>query len=340
MIECIFTLDYEVYGNGTGSLNELVFEPAERLKEIFLGWNARFVAFVEAAEFEQIEAQGTDPAIEPVRCQIHDLHRRGFEIGLHLHPQWCNARHKNGHWILDTSEYNLCTLSISRIREIVAGSLNYLRYVLDGPSFTPLAFRAGNWLFQPTANAARVLTENGIRIDSSVFKGGLQHNHALDFRAALRNGYYWTFSDRVTQPDPAGRMLEIPIHTEMVPVWKMATSKRLGLSGPPSAVNTSFLHKLNRARDLLRLLYPLKLDFCRMTLNELTSMMDRVIRQDSADPSTYRPIVAIGHTKDLRDPDAVEAFLAYLSANRITVATFESSWPRMLPEEVRAVLQR
>ena len=31
MIECIFTLDYEIYGNGTGALKDLVYEPAERL---------------------------------------------------------------------------------------------------------------------------------------------------------------------------------------------------------------------------------------------------------------------------------------------------------------------
>ena len=35
MIECIFTLNYEIYGNGAGSLKELVHDPAERLREIF-----------------------------------------------------------------------------------------------------------------------------------------------------------------------------------------------------------------------------------------------------------------------------------------------------------------
>ena len=28
MIECIFTIDYEIYGNGEGSLQQLVYEPA------------------------------------------------------------------------------------------------------------------------------------------------------------------------------------------------------------------------------------------------------------------------------------------------------------------------
>ena len=31
MIECIFTVDYEIYGNGTGALIDLVYEPAKQL---------------------------------------------------------------------------------------------------------------------------------------------------------------------------------------------------------------------------------------------------------------------------------------------------------------------
>ena len=53
MIKCIFTLDYEIYGNGTGALKELVYEPTERLMQVFDKWGARFVNYVEVAEFER-----------------------------------------------------------------------------------------------------------------------------------------------------------------------------------------------------------------------------------------------------------------------------------------------
>ena len=229
MIECIFTIDYEIYGNGEGSLKELVFEPAKRLKTIFDEAGEKFVVFVEAAELEKIDTCRTDPAIDQVKDQIREFHQDGFEIALHLHPQWCNARYENRKWNLDYTEYNLCTLPEKRIAEIVDRSIAYLRDVLSAPDFTPLSFRAGNWLFQPTASAARVLAERGIKIDSSVFKGGRQHRHHLDYRRAIKNGYYWMFGDDVTIPDPAGPLFEIPIYTKLVPFWKMATSKRLGL---------------------------------------------------------------------------------------------------------------
>jgi hypothetical protein len=340
MIECIFTLDYEVYGNGTGALRELVYEPGERLREIFRKWNARFVVFVEAAEFPKIEAWKTDRAICDVNRQIRDFHREGFEIGLHLHPQWCNARYESGEWILDHDEYNLCTLPRHRISEIVEQSLDYLRKVIGRADFTPVSFRAGNWLFQPTETAASVLAEKGIQVDSSVFKGGLQHINGLDYRPALRNGYYWQFSRDVNEPDPAGKWIEAPIYTEMVPLWKMSTSKRLGFTGGQGMGTQSAKQKLNRGLDLLRLWYPRKLDFCRMTLDELTSTIERIVHADKKFPAEYKPIVAIGHTKDLSDPETVDAFLSFLHENQIVVSTFERARPKLLQETAQTASVR
>jgi hypothetical protein len=315
---------------GTGGLRELIYEPAAGLMDVFRRRNARFVAFVEVAELERIEACGTDPTIDLVKRQVRELHADGFEIGLHLHPQWCNARYEAGQWHLDDREYNLCTLPRERITDIVGDALAYLRRVLRQPSFTPLSFRAGNWLFQPTAVAADVLAYHGLRIDSSVFKGGRQRQHAMDYRRALRNGHYWSFRHDVNEPDPAGSWTELPIHTEMVPCWRMLTAKRVRLQtrkhvrpqtrqrGPGRAVGS----RLHRVVDFMRPRYPLKLDVCRMGLAELTGMMDRLIREDRKHPEIYHPVVAIGHTKDLVDLPTVDAFLAFLAANDITVSTF------------------
>src|SRR5262245_54521266 len=268
MIECVITIDYELYGDGSGALRELVYEPAARLMEVFRRRNVRFVAFVEAAELERIDACGTDAAIELVTQQVRALHAEGFEVGLHLHPQWCNARYLEGQWHLDDHEYNLCTLPRERIVQIVGDALACLRRLVDDPRFTPLAFRAGNWLFQPTHTAAGVLAQYGIRIDSSVFKGGRQHQNALDYRRALRHGYYWSFSRDVNEPDPAGPWTELPIYTEMVPFWRMLTARRVGLQMRGPGRSRAAPRRLHRILDFLRPRYPLKLDVCRMGLRE------------------------------------------------------------------------
>ena len=329
MIECIFTVDYEIYGNGEGSLRELVYEPAESLKAVFRRWNASCVVFVEAAELEIIGSEGADTAIDLIEQQIREFHREGFEVGLHLHPQWYNARQKDAQWQLDYGEYNLCSLSLDRIDQIVDRSIAYLRKVLGAPGYNPLSFRAGNWLLQPTGAAAKSLAEHGIKVDSSVFKGGLQHQHNLDYRRSRKNGYYWTFSEDVNVPNPRGVLFEIPTFTKMVPIWKMFTAKRIGLQQKGPANTQGRQKRLARLRDFSRFRHPMKLDFCRLTATEMIRMFDLEMERDRRKPALFRPIVAIGHTKDLVDLETVESFLSYLRRKGIPVSTFRDVYAKI-----------
>ncbi len=331
MIKFVFTVDYEIYGNGCGSVKELIYEPAQRLKEIFDKWKVQFVVFVEAVELDIIYSHSADPVFSLIKRQMQDFYEEGFEIGLHIHPQWYNARYKNGTWLLDYSEYNLCLLPKERIMKIIDRSIEFLRRTLGVNDYSPLSFRAGNWLLQPTQAVAQVLASRGIKIDSSVFKGGLQLKNNLDYRPALKNGYYWKFSDDVNIEDSNGALLEVPIHTEMVPFWKMATSKRFNLqrkATSSSKKKSGRNGKLSRIRDFLRFRYPLKLDFCRMTLPELIRMVGKVIKEDEKDPDTFRSLVAIGHTKDLVDFETVDSFLSYLTKKQIPISTFKDIYPK------------
>ena len=290
--------------------------------ELFRKHNVRFVSFTEVAELEMIELMGTDSAIDLVKSQIRELYNDGFELGLHLHPQWYNGRYEHGAWRLDCDEYNLCTLPQERIVEIVDRAIGYLRNLVIDKNYVPLSFRAGNWLFQPARATASVLASRGIRVDSSVFKGGLRHELGLDYRRALRNGYYWKFSERVDIPDPDGALLEIPIYTQMVPLWRMFNAKRIELERKGSSGQTSS-QRYHRVRDLLRIRHPYKIDFCRLNKEELTRIVDDVILEDQWDSSTIKPIVSIGHTKELDDLETVEYLLSYLKGRGIRISTFQ-----------------
>ncbi len=328
MISCVFTIDYEIYGNGDGTLTSLVYEPAAKFAALFQKWGLRFVTFAEVAELEMIETHGTDPGTDAVNHQLRELYRNGFELGLHLHPQWYNAQYRGGSWSLDYGEYNLCTLGPERIEQIIDRSIAYCRRLLDVPDFTPFSFRAGNWLLQPTRTVASVLAARGIRIDSSVFKGGVRHEHHLDYRRALNNGYYWRFGDNVDTPDPDGALLELPIYTRMVPIWNILTAKRLNLERRSLSVTPTFRQRLHRGMDVARLWHPLKLDFCRMDINEMTRLIDGVVREDRESPDIFRPLIAIGHTKELFDLAVVDLLLSYLEQNRIEVSTLKKIYPR------------
>ena len=277
---------------------------------------------------EMIEGRGTDKYIDLVENQIRELHIDGFELGLHLHPQWYNAKHVNGNWELDYNEYNLCRLPRKRIVQIVDRSIDYLRKVLGDSGFTPTSFRAGNWLIQPSKTITKVLTDRGIKVDSSVYKGGVRHQVKLDYRRSLKNGYYWKFDGDINKPDLQGVLLEIPIHAQMVHTWKMFSSRRVGLERKGvSAANTG-TNKFYRLLDFLRFKHPLKFDFCRMKLNELINRIDTIIKEDRQDPTSFKPIVIIGHTKELIDFKTIESFLGYLVQKGIEISTFKDVYHR------------
>jgi hypothetical protein len=325
MIECIFTIDYEIMGNGTGSLADLVYNPAQVLADTFQRHRLPFVAFIEAAELEMIERTGADKAIDLVKRQVRAFYSRGMEIGLHLHPQWYQAEFKNSRWKLDYNEYNLCLLPIEKIDLYLSRAISYLRYVLNNPSFNPVSFRAGNWLAQPSKNLSRSLVKHNIKIDSSVFKGGLIKYFNIDYRPALNNGYFWKFRDDINKPEVSGPLLEIPIYTKMVPFWKLL--KRAGAKSYTTYHNLeeTFISKFSRFSDFLRLKYPLKFDFCKLELKEMISIIEQLLKYDKQTPSIFKPVVLSGHTKDKFSPEQLDSFIIYLKNKNINITTLDQA---------------
>lgn len=325
MIDFIFTLDYEIYGNGVGSLRDLVLDPTQRIAEIFRDFGAPFVIFAEAVELAKIDEAQSDPGSAAVREQLRELRAAGHEIALHLHPWWANARYESGRWQLDWNERNLGTLPPERLEAIVAAGIDYLRSALGDPDFTPVAFRAGQWLFQPSAGVTQVLVEHDVRLDSSVFKGGRMRGLGLDYRPAAANDAFWRFADDVNVPDSDGQLWEIPIHTEMVPFWRMLRPKRLQLQHKTR--NASQGSPLPRDwRDFVRFRYPRKLDFCRMSFEEMRQAAEGSL----ANPCNgcHNIVVAIGHSKDFLESNDIRRFLAFLRERALNVTTFA----RMLQE--------
>ena len=321
MIECIFTLDYEIYGNGQGSLRDLVLDPTQRLAEVFQEFDAPLVVFAEAVEFAKMEEAQCDPDIGGVRAQLRELRAAGHEIALHLHPWWANARHEGGRWHLDWSERSIGTLEPRRVEAIVSEAIRYLREALHDPHFTPLAFRAGQWAIQPTPVIVSVLARHGVRVDSSVFKGGHIHGLDLDYRPAVANTGFWRFGNDVNMPDPNGPLWEVPIHTQLVPFWQMLGRKRLKLQSKTRGASkgSPLPHQW---RDFLRFRYPRKLDFCRMTFEEMRETVEVVLKRRQLLEQEHSVLVAIGHSKDFVDSEAVRRFLTFLEKRAIPVTTF------------------
>jgi len=329
MIYVAFSLDYEIYGNGSGDLNKLVISPTEKMIKIFSDYNVKFTNFVECGSLYMFKnIYNID--LNNINKQILQLYANGHEIGLHIHPQWFNSEYKNNQYFLNFSEVNLCTLSSEKIKSYLKKSISYLNSVI-GEDYVPISFRSGLWLMQPSQPISGILYELGIRIDSSLFKGGVFKNYNVDYSRSIKNSYYWKFSKDVNIPDPDGILYEFPIYSKMSFILKSFNRKKINISlKRPNFNKKTKLSTLYNSLKTFRLYNPTKLDFCKLTFKEMINMLKREIELDKKDYNTLRPIVFIGHSKNLFDVNTIKLTLDYLMNNNIQIGTFQNYFNKYL----------
>jgi len=223
MLQVIFTLDYEIHGNGDGSPLTLMVEPTRRLLDQFERHGARLTILADVAEIlkfkDHVETNGHDTFhYHAIARQLQDAIRRGHDVQLHLHSSWFNARYDGTHWVQDWSEYNFAALPVHVMQAYVETGKQYLESLLQAvdPHYRCTGFRAANWSMQPSRNAMEVLQRNGITMESSVFKWGRRSGLVnFDYSDAPSALLPWRASfDDVCHQDSQSPIWEVPIYAE------------------------------------------------------------------------------------------------------------------------------
>ena len=332
MVGLIFTLDYEIYGTGAGDPKALMVGPTEHLLSVLDRFGARVTIMAEVAEILAFKRQYEfRSVVAMIEDQLRSAVARGHDVQLHLHPAWFNAQYDGDRWHLDSSEYALVGLPLSRISECLRWGKEYLEELLRPvrSTYRCVAFRAGNWLIQPAREVVTALERHGFRYDTSVFKHGWGSAgpYVLDYRSAHDELFSW-----VVDPDDINRsservgLREVPIFSRKVLLTSMLTPRRLSMQrhlrrriALDGAADSTRLGA-GRQVSALRLFYPKKFDFCRMTFREMREYLHCAIaRCDGADKPV--PVVAIGHSTELADGGQLRRFLEYVrTACRTEVA--------------------
>jgi hypothetical protein len=91
MLHLVFTLDYEIRGDGSGDPYRLMVEPAGRLLDLLERYGAKVTIMAEVAEILKFKAHagqtGTDGFhYHRIADQLRDAVRRGHDVQSHLHP--------------------------------------------------------------------------------------------------------------------------------------------------------------------------------------------------------------------------------------------------------------
>ncbi|MEK7780123.1 MAG: hypothetical protein AAB370_01320 [Verrucomicrobiota bacterium] len=349
MLKPIFTLDYEIHGNGDGCPHELMVEPTNRMLDLFEQYGAKLTIMADVAEIlkfkEYKETTGRDDYhYDAIARQLSDAVRRGHDAQLHLHASYFNAKHEAGRWVQDWSEYNFAGLRLERLIEIVRAGKSYLEDLLQpvNPKYVCNVFRAANWSVSPSRNVVRALLANGITVDTSVFKHGKREGIvSFDYSNAHSDLLPWRADEEdICRRNPNGSLVEIPIYCERRWIGAFFSMNRLyrakmtrahriqNLSPAPSAPGQGEKRSsgLRRKLALLTDRHAWKADFNQCTGSQLIRALERAEKKMPAQKSRALPFVLIGHSKQFTraNEESLRPFLAFVSQrkDRFGFATF------------------
>lgn len=209
------TLDYEIYfGENHGTVENCILKPTEELIRIGKEQNVRFVFFVDCGFILKLdEYRKKYPQLEKdytgISDQVKRLSAEGHDVQLHIHPHWEDSHYNGERWVIDVKRYKLSDFSERDIADIV-GRYKKVLSGLTGKNI--FAFRAGGWCLQPFDKLEKIFVQNGISLDSSVFRNGYfeTEQYSYDFRNAPDKDIYRFRQDPVKE-DTNGTFTELPI---------------------------------------------------------------------------------------------------------------------------------
>jgi len=339
MLKLIFTLDYEIHGNGEGNPFDLMVEPTYRLMDILDEYGAKLVIFADIAEiikFKEYRDQfGKDGySYEKIIYQLRDAVLRGHDVQLHLHSSYFDSYFQSGKWVQNWAIYNLATLSFEEIDHFIKITKKILEEEIIKPvkpDYECYIFRASNWSMQPTRNIAYALLNNGICIDSSVYKYGKQTGWVdYDYTDAYNETFPYKASiEDICQFDPISKLVEFPIHCEMKYLISFITPIRIfrairalrhrhdendqkSNKNKISACSNGKIY--SKFTKLMPSTYPRKFDFNQLTGKQMIKALKKI--KNDADKLNY--VTLIGHSKTFikLNEKSLKEFLNFVDKNR------------------------
>ena len=341
MRHVLLTIDYEIFGNGSGDVRQHVVDPTERMARIAERYQKPLVIYVEVEEYlafqrhatELTSALGYDPA-RLIRDQMRDLARRGHDVQLHIHPEWHGARLVNGRWQLDFTKRTVDSLfeTVEETTAYLAERKEDLKELAGLSANHPvLAYRAGAFSAQPGTKLIPALAHNGFQIDSSVVHGLTQKNEHLDldYRNAPAGKQMWRVRSDVAVEDAAGPLMEISIASVPGRRFHQLTPGRLKAKfsrNVPREQQSKMISDLgvkSNPAQMLKFLWqkiPLKMDFHNVAPRKLLRWIVEAEKPADGNPDV---LVLIGHSKEYIDDAGFDRLLRGLVGNPgLRVSTF------------------
>lgn len=345
MIHLILSLDYELFGNGSGDVRRDMIEPTDRLLTLCDKYGAKISIMLEVGEYwamKRAEQAGSlhldySPSRE-IEKQIKNAVGSGHDVQLHLHPWWIGAAFEDNNWQLNPDYFRITDLPHGMGSEddpvSILGVLRQGKKTLEAiinptcPEYECLVYRAAMFWGQPSKELIIGLKRTGLVADSSVIKGLHETTPVpTDYRQAKsETGYWWTSEDDISQSGPTGEnIIEFPVYSRFRPYvcnFKL-TKLRVTLKRRNMEKNDMNGHGMMQGRQSIEspgqmvkkigTMQPLKYDFCKLSATDMIRGLRRSISDDrTAGGDSDTPVVMLGHSKDFWNDRNLERFLLFI----------------------------
>jgi len=329
MLNICMTADHELF-TGVNFVNEeeVLIKPTEQLLTTLEAHQIPLTLFTDVCSIERyrkILPESSFP--DMIEAQLKRAVAAGHDVQLHLHPHWIDSEFTEGKWVTKYDRFRLHTWGFESktgtadASTIIRWGKIYLEALLRpvNPSYHCLSFRAGGWCLQPEEPLLKALISEGIRIDTTVYRGGYvsYEDKWFDFRKAPDVASWWIDPalGLATQAEPSPEaMFEVSIGSDSTlagMVFKKLRSDRkrnkreqsLSRGASMDSLMGTPVSMLDKVRDLFT--KPIMLSFDNACASSMLDIVERYVRLDAkSSEDTY--VSVIGHPKTINADDLKE----------------------------------
>ena len=310
-VAIITTLDYELFGDGSGVVQREQIIPTAHLANIYDLYGAKLTIMFEYGQFRAYKkfAKYNSNFLEDnkkIEAQLIDLVKRGHDIQLHYHPQWHYARYNKDTQKIDVNlDYiDMSSLPENELKEVLKEAKEFLEELLKPykSNYECIAFRAGSWAVKDEAKLLKALKNAGFRADSSVVPNVKFKSCKVNFEYTnCPSQYkYWYCKESLSKGED-GDFLEFPNYTLKSRLAflkyfnpKAILSKKITSHFYKVKISEKNHSKFNKISKILNRDYYMA-DINNMSYKSLIDMVERVLNSNSSDEII--PLIFIGHPK-------------------------------------------
>lgn len=339
------TLDYELYGDGSGDVFEHMVRPTDRILSICDRQGVKVTLFFEVLEYLRLKQEWgsgncmgyVENPVLAIEQQLQKMALDGHDIQLHVHPQWVNARFVEGAWQVDFDNWRLGDFAVPQaytVEDMLREGKETIEALIRPvcPDYRCTILRAGGYNVMPSGPVYQAMVNVGLHVDSSVYPGGFEDGELsrYDFRNAPVNADHWpALAEDFCQRSEESRVLEVPIFAlPQRRLLKITPGRIRSVLQNRGSASRSLAAKTSKRSFFQKIVFLLEKeaftwDFCLFGMG-LHKRFFRVIARQCSHRKLF---VLVGHPKGFAAERAFERMLAYAKKQGFSFVTLKDAIP-------------